>query len=98
MNKHKLLAAMTLAAVFSGSGVAMAAELGQGASGPARGACKSDVLALCKDVKPGGGRIAACLKAHKDQVSDACKSAIKAGRGHRKGTKPGGAADESKDE
>jgi hypothetical protein len=27
-------------------------------------------------VQPGGGRILACLKEHKDKVSDSCKVAI----------------------
>lgn len=41
------------------------------------GPCKADVQKLCPDVKPGQGRIRACMKEHKDQLSDACKSAIK---------------------
>src|SRR5690349_17829559 len=44
----------------------------------ARAACASDVQKLCAGVQPGGGRILACLKQHKDQVSDTCKSAVMA--------------------
>jgi Cysteine rich repeat len=42
----------------------------------ARAACESDIQALCAGVQPGGGRILACLKEHKDKVSDPCKVAI----------------------
>ena len=38
--------------------------------------CVADAQKLCPDVKPGGGRIAACLKEHKDQVSAQCKARI----------------------
>jgi Cysteine rich repeat len=41
-----------------------------------RAACETDVQKLCPGVQPGGGRILACLKEHKDQVSDGCKQAI----------------------
>jgi hypothetical protein len=92
MKNRKLLMVLSLALL---SGAAMAADAGKGASGPIRGACKSDVAQLCKGIKPGAGRIAACLKEHKDQVSDTCKSALKEAHGQRKGAKAGGAADET---
>jgi hypothetical protein len=41
-----------------------------------RAACQADVQKLCAGVQPGGGRIVACLKEHKDEVSDGCKQAI----------------------
>jgi len=48
----------------------------------ARAACGTDIQKLCAGVQPGGGRILACLKQHKDQVSDGCKQAVvKATRG-----------------
>ncbi len=40
----------------------------------AREACQGDVAAFCANVKPGGGRIAACLKEHASELSDACKA------------------------
>jgi hypothetical protein len=40
-----------------------------------RAACAADVQKFCAGVAPGGGRIVACLKAHKDAVSDGCKQA-----------------------
>ena len=42
----------------------------------ARAACEADVQKLCNGVQPGGGRILACLKQHKDEVSDGCKRAV----------------------
>lgn len=37
--------------------------------------CQSDIATYCASVTPGGGRIAACLYAHTDRVSDACHAA-----------------------
>ena len=90
MKNHKLLTVFALASMLLGA--AMAADAGKGAI---RGACKSDMAEFCKGVKPGGGRMAACLKEHKDQVSDACKSAVKEAHGQRKGAKAGGVNDET---
>ena len=51
----------------------------------ARTACASDVQKLCAGVQTGGGRILACLKQHKDEVSDGCKQAILAAMGRSSG-------------
>jgi hypothetical protein len=48
----------------------------QQALADARVACDTDIQKLCPGVQPGGGRILACLKQHKDQVSDVCKQAV----------------------
>lgn len=40
-------------------------------------ACKGDAAQYCKDVQPGGGRVANCLKANSAQLSAACKAAFK---------------------
>jgi Cysteine rich repeat len=39
-------------------------------------ACADDVQQFCASVNPGGGRIAQCLKGHKDKVSAECKAEI----------------------
>ncbi len=36
------------------------------------GACGADMAKFCKDVKPGGGRIADCLKEHEKDLSKDC--------------------------
>ncbi len=38
--------------------------------------CMDDAKKLCPGVEPGEGRIAACLKEHKDQLSPGCKGNI----------------------
>jgi len=40
-----------------------------------RAACADDAKKLCAGVPLGGGRMVACLKEHKDQLSDRCKQA-----------------------
>src|ERR1019366_10714037 len=40
-----------------------------------RAACADDAQKLCAGVQPGGGRIVACLREHKDSLSDRCKQA-----------------------
>jgi Cysteine rich repeat len=47
-----------------------------------RAACRADVERLCKDVKPGEGRIRECLKTHAAELSDSCKAAIREAREH----------------
>ncbi len=38
--------------------------------------CKADAERICSDVTPGGGKIIACLKQHKDEVSVGCAKAL----------------------
>src|SRR5262245_17387457 len=40
--------------------------------------CKADAERICPGVAPGGGKIVACLKQHKDEVSVGCAKALKA--------------------
>jgi len=44
----------------------------------AREACKGDVANFCSNVQPGGRRIAACLRQHASELSQACQAAIPA--------------------
>jgi hypothetical protein len=37
-------------------------------------ACKADREKFCKDVKPGGGKIMECMKAHKAELSKDCQA------------------------
>lgn len=73
MNSHLLRFAPVVGAFVAALlcvGSARAAD----APGPA--ACRSDARSLCSQVEPGGGRIAACLKAHEGQLSEGCRSAL----------------------
>ena len=40
-----------------------------------RTACADDAKKFCSSVQPGGGRVIACLKEHKDSLSAACRQA-----------------------
>jgi hypothetical protein len=39
--------------------------------------CVADAKKLCKDVQPGEGRVARCMKEHENELSPACKENIK---------------------
>ena len=58
------------------AGQAAAQGPSQEAVDAARAACETDIQSLCAGVPSGGGKILACLKQHKDQVSEGCKQAV----------------------
>jgi len=72
----KRLNTLGLAIVLAGS-LAGASFAQGGPGGGLREACGADMAKLCPDAQPGPGR-KQCMMAHKDQLSDACKSAIAA--------------------
>ena len=47
-----------------------------GARADLAGACASELSSYCSTVTPGDGRIAACMFAHADKISDGCFAAI----------------------
>lgn len=52
----------------------MVAMNGAPADAQAKNPCANDTAKFCKDVKPGGGRLAKCLKQHEKQLSPECKA------------------------
>ena len=44
--------------------------------GAVRGACLNDIKTLCAGVQPGGGRIRDCIKQHRGELSQGCKTAL----------------------
>jgi hypothetical protein len=42
----------------------------------AHSACADDIQKLCKDVRPGGGRIVRCLKENEGQLSPECRDEL----------------------
>ncbi len=38
--------------------------------------CRADLARLCKGVEPGGGRLRACLRAHRTALSPACRAHV----------------------
>lgn len=49
------------------------------------GACKADIEKLCPNVQPGEGRIKACMKEHRKELSKECKQDLMKARKARKG-------------
>lgn len=47
-----------------------------------REACGQDVQTFCGDVRPGGGRVGACLMRHREELSESCRKAL--GQARRK--------------
>jgi hypothetical protein len=39
-------------------------------------ACRADIKALCAGVAPGEGRLEGCIKAHSNELSQACRGAL----------------------
>lgn len=80
---------LVFAAGLAGSLMALPADAAKGKRGEGKGVCAEDIQKFCKDVKPGEGRIAACLKENEKKLSKACserQAAVKE-RGARRGGK-----------
>ena len=74
-NASCLLLSLTVSSV-SPVRAAQSAQAGDQPSLAAiQAACAEDAKKLCAGVQPGGGRIVACLREHKDSLSDRCKQA-----------------------
>src|SRR4030081_1951709 len=79
MSRSGTLLILCVIAVLAGSLLRLQSSAAQTTSpqpSDARTACASDVQKLCAGVPAGGGRVLACLKQHKDEVSDGCKQGI----------------------
>jgi hypothetical protein len=50
-----------------------------------RAACQADFARNCPGIKPGGGRLIACLKEKPDQFSQGCKDALRTAQAQRQG-------------
>ena len=77
MNVRRIANASCLLLSFTVSTVSFAGAQvgGQPSLDALRAACADDAKRLCAGVQPGGGRVVACLKEHKDSLSDRCKQA-----------------------
>jgi Cysteine rich repeat len=77
MNVKRIANAWSLLLSVTISSVSFAAAQtgGQPSLAAIRAACADDAQKLCAGVPSGGGRIVACLKEHKDSLSDRCKQA-----------------------
>ena len=70
--KRLTIIGLAIAIASSAAGASFAQG---GPGGGVREACGADMAKLCPDAQPGPGR-RQCMMAHKDQLSDACKTAI----------------------
>ncbi len=55
--------------------------------GRVREACAADIAKFCQDVHAGGGRVMECFKAHKEDLSEGCKSALMERRAEHRAAK-----------
>jgi hypothetical protein len=68
----------TIAATFSILALTLGAPNALAQQAEAMKYCKADVARLCPGVQMGGGRIIACLKEHKMEVSVGCAKFLQA--------------------
>jgi len=50
-----------------------------------RAACQADFEKNCPGIRPGGGRLLACMREKQAAFSDGCKDALKAAQAQRQG-------------
>ena len=80
-----LLSSLSLAcAGFLLAGAASAADAPP-AAGAVATACKADVEKLCAGITPGDGKIKACMKEHRKELSPDCKKELAEARKAKKG-------------
>ena len=65
----------TLTCVATLCAILMVTQSAHAASAVAK-ACAADIKAQCPDIKPGGGKLKACVKAHFSDLSTDCQVAI----------------------
>jgi hypothetical protein len=71
MKYFKLLSVVVLVLVFTVPVFALETAINNAIE-----SCKKELKTYCKDVKPGDGRILACMYAHSDKISSRCEYAL----------------------
>ena len=70
----KMIGVFAVLGILVFSGVAVSAE--KGIIETFTEGCKADIEKYCKDVKPGDGRVLACLYANSEKISPRCEYAM----------------------
>ena len=65
--------------------VGLAVSIGAPVGAQSKSPCADEITKFCKEVKPGGGRLARCLKEHEKDLSSQCKASIDEARARAKG-------------
>jgi hypothetical protein len=86
----KRLAILSVAIAIASSAAAVSFAQDAPAGGGLRQACGADMAKLCPNAQTRDDR-RQCMRAHQDQLSDACKSAIAAMMAHRQAGQGSGA-------
>jgi hypothetical protein len=73
IDQERVMKRLTTVAAMCVAGL-LAAAVVAGEQPPPPNACLADVERLCKDMPPGGGRIARCLRDNEASVSAECKA------------------------
>ena len=92
--RRRHFAVLFFAALQASAAGATLAQSAQGGDQLAaiRAACAEDAQKFCANVQPGGGRVIACLKEHKDSLSDKCRQAAGLPPKSNNGAAPGAPA------
>jgi hypothetical protein len=69
---------LTVASLLSLAVISLAGSTQAAKAATPLALCNADAEKICPGVAPGGGKIIACLKQHKDEVSIGCAKALKA--------------------
>src|SRR5215212_3843467 len=78
LTRAAALAALMMAALCAGTGVAYSQAPSQAQRDAIKSQCRSDYMAHCSSVPPGGEASLQCLQKNMSSLSSSCQSAVRA--------------------